>query len=115
VLPEKWKTIAGTPMNPVAREKPSRPIVTGISAIDGLNTLVRGQKLPIFSAAGLPAREIAAQILRQAGTGDGDPEPPTARRKFAVVFAAMGITFREASFFSGSSNGAGPPGTPSSS
>ena len=99
VLPEKWKTIAGTPMNPVAREKPSRPIVTGISAIDGLNTLVRGQKLPIFSAAGLPAREIAAQILRQAGTGDGDPEPPTARRKFAVVFAAMGITFREASFF----------------
>jgi len=99
VLPEKWKTIAGTPMNPVAREKPSRPIVTGISAIDGLNTLLRGQKLPIFSAAGLPAREIAAQILRQAGTGGGDPVLPPARRKFAVVFAAMGITFREASFF----------------
>jgi V/A-type H+-transporting ATPase subunit B len=101
VLPEKWAAIAGTPINPVAREKPSRPIVTGISAIDGLNTLVRGQKLPVFSAAGLPAREIAAQILRQAGTGGGEPGPSPSPGKFAVVFAAMGITFREASFFLG--------------
>ena len=99
VVPERWKTIAGTPINPVAREKPSLPIVTGISAIDGLNTLVRGQKLPVFSAAGLPAREIATQILRQAGTGEGDRDPSLSRGKFAVVFAAMGITFREASFF----------------
>jgi len=99
VVPESWKTIAGTPINPVAREKPSRPIVTGISAIDGLNTLLRGQKLPIFSAAGLPAREIAAQILRQAETGDGERIPSSVRNTFAVVFAAMGITFREASAF----------------
>ncbi len=70
VVPETWKNVSGMPMNPVAREKPSRPVVTGVSAIDGLNTLVRGQKLPIFSAAGLPAREIAAQILRQAGRGE---------------------------------------------
>ena len=99
VVPEDWKAIAGTPMNPVAREKPSRPIVTGISAIDGLNTLVRGQKLPVFSAAGLPAREIAIQILRQAGTGEGEPPASRPGGTFAVVFAAMGITFREASFF----------------
>jgi V/A-type H+-transporting ATPase subunit B len=99
VIPEDWRAIAGTPMNPVAREKPSRPIVTGISAIDGLNTLVRGQKLPVFSAAGLPAREIATQILRQAGTGEGEPDSTPPGGTFAVVFAAMGITFREASFF----------------
>lgn len=99
VLPETWRDIGGTPINPVAREKPSRPIVTGISAIDGLNTLVRGQKLPIFSAAGLPAREIAAQILRQAGTGEGERGPSSHGEKFAVVFAAMGITFRQASYF----------------
>lgn len=99
VVPETWRTIAGTPVNPVAREKPSRPIVTGISAIDGLNTLVRGQKLPVFSSAGLPAREIAAQIMRQAGTGEGEPGSASPRGTFAIVFAAMGITFREASFF----------------
>lgn len=99
VLPETWREIGGTPINPVAREKPSRPIVTGISAIDGLNTLLRGQKLPIFSAAGLPAREIAAQILRQAGTGEGERGPSSPGEKFAVVFAAMGITFRQASYF----------------
>jgi V/A-type H+-transporting ATPase subunit B len=67
VLPETWESIMGTPINPVARDKPSHFIRTGISAIDGLNTLVRGQKLPIFSGAGLPAREIAGQILRHAG------------------------------------------------
>ncbi len=83
-------------MNPAARDKPSRFIRTGLSAIDGLNTLVRGQKLPIFSGAGLPAREIAAQILRQAGTAGGDGEEDEG---FAVVFAAMGITSREAAFF----------------
>ncbi|MDD5763375.1 MAG: V-type ATP synthase subunit B [bacterium] len=99
VVPETWREIGGTPINPVAREKPSRPIVTGISAIDGLNTLVRGQKLPIFSAAGLPAREIAAQILRQAGTGEGGHERSSPGERFAVVFAAMGITFRQSSYF----------------
>jgi V/A-type H+-transporting ATPase subunit B len=81
VLPETWRDIGGTPINPVAREKPSRPIVTGISAIDGLNTLVRGQ------------------ILRQAGTGEGEPGTSTPGGKFAVVFAGMGITFRQASYF----------------
>ncbi len=81
-------------MNPVARDYPSEFIQTGISAIDGLNTLVRGQKLPIFSGSGLPHAQVAAQIARQArvlGHGEGD--------KFAVVFAAMGITFEEAQFF----------------
>jgi V/A-type H+-transporting ATPase subunit B len=99
VLPETWREIGGTPINPVAREKPSRPIVTGISAIDGLNTLVRGQKLSIFSAAGLPAREIAAQILRQSGSGEEERDSSSGAGKFAVVFAAMGITFRQASYF----------------
>ncbi|MGE5189307.1 MAG: V-type ATP synthase subunit B [Gemmatimonadota bacterium] len=96
VVPEKWADIGGTPLNPAARDKPSRFIRTGISAIDGLNTLVRGQKLPIFSGAGLPAREIAAQILRHAGTGE---DPAGGDGGFAVVFAAMGITSREAAFF----------------
>ena len=79
-------------MNPAAREYPSEFIQTGVSAIDGLNTLVRGQKLPIFSASGLPHANLAAQIARQAKVvGTDDP--------FAVVFAAMGITFEEANFF----------------
>jgi V/A-type H+-transporting ATPase subunit B len=99
VLPEKWESIVGMPINPVARDKPSRFIRTGISAIDGLNTLVCGQKLPIFSAAGLPAKEIAAQILRNAGTGGDEPEGPSPGGGFAVVFAALGITYREADFF----------------
>ncbi|MBO4501976.1 MAG: V-type ATP synthase subunit B [Clostridia bacterium] len=84
--------INGTPINPAARDYPAEFIQTGISAIDGLNTLVRGQKLPIFSGSGLPHAELAAQIARQArvrGTDD----------KFAVVFAAIGITFEEAEFF----------------
>lgn len=92
ILPEKRLDINGLPMNPVARNYPQEFIQTGVSAIDGLNTLVRGQKLPIFSASGLPHAELAAQIARQAKVvGTNDP--------FAVVFAAMGITFEEANFF----------------
>jgi V/A-type H+-transporting ATPase subunit B len=92
VVPERRADINGMPLNPAAREKPADFIQTGISAIDGLNTLVRGQKLPIFSGSGLPANEIAAQIVRQAKVrGEGE--------EFAVIFAAMGITFRDASFF----------------
>lgn len=92
IIPEKWLNVNGSPMNPYARDYPNEFIQTGISTIDLLNTLVRGQKLPIFSASGLPHSRIAAQIARQAKvlkTGE----------KFAVVFAAMGITFEEAEFF----------------
>ena len=92
LLPEKRMNINGLPMNPAARNYPQEFIQTGISAIDGLNTLVRGQKLPIFSASGLPHANLAAQIARQAKVR-GTSEP------FAVVFAAMGITFEEADFF----------------
>ena len=92
ILPEKRVDINGVPMNPVARNYPQEFIQTGVSAIDGLNTLVRGQKLPIFSASGLPHAELAAQIARQAQVR-GTSEP------FAVVFAALGITFEEANFF----------------
>jgi V/A-type H+-transporting ATPase subunit B len=121
VVPDARMEIIGRPINPVSRGKPSHFIQTGISTIDGLNTLVRGQKLPIFSGAGLPAKELAAQILRQAkvrelstgtdtlprgvcprpnaqGAGTGTGQEAGAS-PFAVVFAAMGITFREASFF----------------
>ncbi|MDW7659367.1 MAG: V-type ATP synthase subunit B, partial [Bacillota bacterium] len=84
--------INGQPMNPAARAYPNEFIQTGVSAIDGLNTLVRGQKLPIFSASGLPHAELAAQIARQARVRDQSS-------KFAVVFAAMGITFEEADYF----------------
>ena len=92
ILPEKRMNINGLPMNPAARNYPQEFIQTGISAIDGLNTLVRGQKLPIFSASGLPHANLAARIARQAKVR-GTSEP------FAVVFAAMGITFEEANFF----------------
>jgi V/A-type H+-transporting ATPase subunit B len=92
ILPEKRLDINGLPMNPAARNYPQEFIQTGVSAIDGLNTLVRGQKLPIFSASGLPHAELAAQIAKQAKVR-GTSEP------FAVVFAAMGITFEEANFF----------------
>jgi len=92
IIPEKRQDINGVPINPVARNYPSEFIQTGVSAIDGLNTLVRGQKLPIFSGSGLPHAELAAQIARQARVvGKGD--------KFAVVFGAIGITFEEAQFF----------------
>ena len=92
ILPEKRMDINGLPMNPAARDYPQEFIQTGISAIDGLNTLVRGQKLPIFSASGLPHSNLAAQIAKQAKVR-GTNEP------FAVVFAAMGITFEESNFF----------------
>ena len=92
ILPDKRMDINGLPMNPAARNYPQEFIQTGISAIDGLNTLVRGQKLPIFSASGLPHANLAAQIARQAQVR-GTSEP------FAVVFAAMGITFEESNFF----------------
>ena len=92
ILPEERRDINGVPMNPAARNYPSEFIETGISAIDGLNTLVRGQKLPIFSASGLPHAQLAAQIARQAKVKGEDEQ-------FAVVFAAMGITFEEANYF----------------
>ncbi len=92
ILPEKKLDITGEAINPVARDYPSEFIQTGISAIDHLNTLVRGQKLPVFSASGLPHAELAAQIARQAKVLSSDS-------KFAVVFAAIGITFEEANFF----------------
>ncbi len=92
IIPEKRLDVNGVPMNPAAREYPEEFIQTGVSAIDGLNTLVRGQKLPIFSASGLPHANLAAQIARQAKVR-GTDEP------FAVVFAAMGITFEESKFF----------------
>ncbi|HOE63090.1 MAG TPA: V-type ATP synthase subunit B [Candidatus Sumerlaeota bacterium] len=92
IIPDKMLNINGNPINPYARNYPSEFIQTGFSAIDGLNTLVRGQKLPIFSAAGLPHSRIAAQIARQARVLGS-------QEKFAVVFGAMGITFEEANFF----------------
>jgi len=92
IIPEMRLNINGIPMNPAARDYPSEFIQTGVSAIDGLNTLVRGQKLPIFSGSGLPHAQLAAQIARQAKVLGGES-------KFAVVFAAMGITFEEADYF----------------
>ncbi|MDD6800596.1 MAG: V-type ATP synthase subunit B [Firmicutes bacterium] len=92
LIPQKTLDINGTPINPAARMYPSEFIQTGISTIDGLNTLVRGQKLPIFSGSGLPHANLAAQIARQAKVRGSDA-------KFAVVFAAIGITFEEADFF----------------
>lgn len=88
IIPDMRLDINGVPMNPAARNYPSEFIQTGISAIDGLNTLVRGQKLPIFSGSGLPHAQLAAQIARQAKVLGTDS-------KFAVVFAAMGITLRK--------------------
>ena len=92
IIAEKMLDINGLPMNPAARDYPSEFIQTGVSAIDGLNTLVRGQKLPIFSASGLPHADLAAQIARQAKVKGGEGN-------FAVVFAAIGITHEEAEFF----------------
>jgi V/A-type H+-transporting ATPase subunit B len=92
VVPDDTVDISGMPINPYARDKPTDFIQTGVSAIDGLNTLVRGQKLPIFSGSGLPSNKLAAQIARYAKVlGEGE--------HFAVVFVAMGITFKEASYF----------------
>ncbi len=92
IIPEDRLDINGIPMNPAARDYPSEFIQTGVSAIDGLNTLVRGQKLPIFSGSGLPHAQLAAQIARQSKVLGKDS-------KFAVVFAAVGITFEESNFF----------------
>lgn len=92
ILADKQLDINGEPINPMARDYPDEFIQTGISSIDHLNTLVRGQKLPIFSASGLPHKELASQIARQATVLNDD-------EKFAVVFAAIGITFEEAEYF----------------
>ncbi len=92
IIPEKRLDVNGAPINPAARNYPNEFIQTGVSAIDGLNTLVRGQKLPIFSASGLPHSNLAAQIARQAKVRGTDEQ-------FAVVFAAMGITFEESNYF----------------
>lgn len=92
IIPEMRLDVNGRPINPAARQYPNEFIQTGVSAIDGLNTLVRGQKLPIFSASGLPHANLAAQIARQAKVRSDD-------EKFAVVFAAMGITFEESNYF----------------
>ncbi len=92
IIPEARLSITGAAINPTARDYPNEFIQTGISTIDGMNTLVRGQKLPIFSGSGLPHNELAAQIARQATVlGSGEP--------FSVIFAAMGITHEEANFF----------------
>lgn len=91
-MAEEYRDINGLAMNPAARAYPNEFIQTGVSSIDGLNTLVRGQKLPIFSGSGLPHAALAAQIARQAKVLDGDSN-------FAVVFAAIGITFEEANYF----------------
>lgn len=92
IIPKKRMDINGEPINPAARDYPNEFIQTGVSAIDGLNTLVRGQKLPVFSMSGLPHAELAAQIARQAKVLKSD-------EKFAVVFAAIGITYEEAEYF----------------
>jgi V/A-type H+-transporting ATPase subunit B len=102
VIPQAVLPINGEALNPVSRDKPSEFIETGIAAIDGLNTLVRGQKLPIFSVAGLPAHVLAAQIVRQARVKSGEP--------FAVVFAAMGIPYREADYYLSAFEGSGAQG-----
>jgi V/A-type H+-transporting ATPase subunit B len=90
-IPDDMRDVNGSPINPSAREYPRDPIQTGISTIDGMNTLVRGQKLPIFSGSGLPHNNLAAQIARQAQV--------RGQENFAVVFCAMGITAEEADFF----------------
>ena len=98
IVPDERRDIVGAAMNPYAREFPSEFIQTGVSAIDGMNTLVRGQKLPLFSASGLPHNELALQIARQASVPeeeDGEGEGS----EFAVIFGAMGITQEEANEF----------------
>jgi V/A-type H+-transporting ATPase subunit B len=91
-IPEKWTPITGAPMNPSARARPADFIETGFSPIDGLNTLVRGQKLPVFSAAGLPSKEVVASILKNSRLADST-------KRFIVVFAALGLTFHEYSYY----------------
>ena len=98
-LTEKYADINGQPINPTARVYPRDYIQTGISAIDGMNTLVQGQKLPLFSGAGMPHDQLAAQIVRQATLGSPAGEPPRAGEQFAIVFAAMGVKHDVADFF----------------
>jgi V/A-type H+-transporting ATPase subunit B len=98
IIPEKWMDITGSPVNPYAREYPNEFIQTGVSAIDGLNTLVRGQKLPIFSGSGLPHNRLVAQIIRQARVLSKEKDK-SQTSSFAIVFGAMGITFEESEFF----------------
>ncbi len=103
-LPEKWAPITGFPMNPSARARPEEFIETGVSVIDGLNTLVKGQKLPLFSCSGLPSKEVAAAILKNArlvADQPGSPDQYIIRHggDFIVVFAALGLTFYEYSFY----------------
>ena len=93
IIPEKKEDVNGKPLNPVTREYPRNYIRTGISAIDGLTTLISGQKLPIFSGNGLPHDQLAAQIVKQASLGDNSDE------EFAIVFAAMGVKYDVANFF----------------
>jgi len=109
IIPEKWMDITGSPLNPYAREYPNEFIQTGVSAIDGLNTCVRGQKLPIFSGSGLPHNRLVAQIIRQARVldktkntsahSDSSAAKKDSSTDFAIVFGAMGITFEESEFF----------------
>jgi len=91
-IPEKWRPITGAPMNPSARARPEDFIETGFSTIDGLNTLVRGQKLPVFSSSGLPSKEVVGSILKNARLADS-------AKRFIVVFAALGLTFHEYSHY----------------
>jgi V/A-type H+-transporting ATPase subunit B len=96
-MPEKWVPVTGYPLNPTARARPEEFIETGVSVVDGLNTLVKGQKLPVFSCSGLPSKEVVADILRNARLlgDDGDGHG----KDFIVVFAALGLTFHEYSYY----------------
>jgi len=98
-LTDRYADVNGQPINPTARVYPRDYIQTGISAIDGMNTLLRGQKLPIFSGAGMPHDQIAAQIVRQATLGGPAGEPPSETEQFAIVFAAMGVKHDVADYF----------------
>jgi V/A-type H+/Na+-transporting ATPase subunit B len=91
-IPEKWTSITGAPMNPAARARPEEFIETGFSVVDGLNTLVKGQKLPVFSCAGLPSKELVAGVLKNSGLS-------AKGGTFVVVFAALGLTFHEYSYY----------------
>ncbi len=100
-IPEKWAPVTGFPLNPTARARPEEFIETGISVIDGLNTLVKWQKLPLFSCSGLPAREMAAAILQKArlAGGGGSPAVDDGDSGFVVVFVALGLAWHEYSFY----------------
>jgi len=99
IIPEKRVDIAGAPINPYSREFPNDFIQTGVSSIDVMNTLVRGQKLPIFSGSGLPHSRLAAQIARQAKVKDVDTKKSSEGSDFAIVFATLGVSFEEAAYF----------------